>query len=670
MSQQSRRWRVRRAAVTIALGSLVVATVAVPAAQAATSASNSGTSTSGSGSSGSGGSNSGSGSSGSGGSNSGSGSTTTVTPTASPTPVATVAPAPVATATPTAAATVTPAPAASSPAPVAAAPSCKNDPQAPWRLGAVRDPNDPTTITIDWADVACATRYNVSVFVDGKDTVTVVDGATNSFKVPSSDTTKTYQIQIGSRNDAGRGAATPVFYLRPSVPGGVTGMKIDYTDVSAAALTWNAPVDRAPISYQLVVTRVADHKVIIDTPLDGKATSAPLPGMDARGIFTITLQPTNKSGLGPTSRLVIGEEKPNPVKSIGAIRDPNNPKMVIVSWLPSDNTLRGAVLGYEIGYGKHSADSRVIVKQTEGTVSIPADQSTVVIVRVITDRGRSRWSKSIRVPIDGNRLTGTTNASVDLVEQDGVVTIAETNSLAKNQLVVKITPTLANGGFTDTQYSQVGANHLSFRTVPQGSYVVTVMDAGKELARRYLNIGNVGFMAPTDWKVVRGSADITMGTVDMSKSGESQVLSLRPRTTQDVVVETDAQLTVGDGYGFWFRTSNLENSKPTGLTFQYDPKYSSSFIIRDWQNGTECSKPIAVTPFPAGLVVNGTHRIVMAAQGDTLYATLDGVKLFELPSIAKAVAGNACGYAAPTGTQVGLRKWTTSAVVFKNTSIL
>ena len=367
---------------------------------------------------------------------------------------------------------------------------------------------------------------------------------------------------------------------------------------------------------------------------------------------------------------MIGEEHPNPVKSIAAIRDPNNPKQVIVSWLPSDNTLRGNVLGYEIGYGKRSADNRIIVKQTEGSVVVPADESTVVIVRVITDRGRSRWSKHIRVPIDAARLTGTTNPSIDLIEQDGVVTVAETNALAKNQLVVKITPTLANGGFTDTQYSQIGANHLSFRTVPQGSYVVTVENGGKELARRYVNIGNVGFMGAGDWKVVQGFADLADGSVDMTKSGETRVLNVRPRTTQDVVVQTDALLTVGDGYGFWFRTSNLETGKPSGLTFQYDPKYNNSFIIRHWQNGSECSKPIAVTPFPTGLAVNGMHRIVMAGQGDTLYATLDGVKLFALPSLSQAVAGNTCGYAAPTGTQVGLRKWTTSQVLFKNTSIL
>ena len=618
MSYAGRRRSIRRTAITVTVGALVLATVSIPMAQAATPV-----------------------------------------PDPNANAVAAATPAPIA-ASPTIAAPTT----------VTSTASCTTDPKAPWRLSAQRDANDPTLVKVDWVDVACATRYNVSVFVDGKDSVTVVDGATTTFMIPNTDTTKTYQIQVGSRNDAGVGGTSPVYYLRPAVPGGVTGMKIDYTDVSLATLLWTAPTDRAPISYHLTVTRVADQKVVLDSAVDGAATSAPLPGLDARGIFTINLQPVNKFGFGPKSRLVIGEEKPAPVKSTGAIRDPNNPKQVIVSWLPSDNTLRGTVLGYEIGYGKHSADSRVVVKQTEGTVTIPAGESTVVIVRVITDRGHSPWSKAIRVPIDGNRLTHTTNPSVDLVEQDGVVTVAETNALAKSQLVFKIAPSTANGGFTDTQYSQPGANHLSFRTVPQGSYLVTVESAGKELARRYINIGHVGMMAPTDWKVVQGFADVPAGAVDMSKSGESRVLSLRPRATQDVVVETDAQLTIGDGYGFWFRTSGLENSKPTGLTFQYDPKYNSSFIIRQWQNGSECWNPIAVTKFPAGLTVNGTHRIVMAAQGDTLYATLDGVQLFAVPSVSKAVAGNTCGYAAPTGTQVGLRKWTTSQVLFKNTSIL
>ena len=202
--------------MTIALGTLVLATVSAPLAQAATPI---------------------------------------------PDPAATPATTVVTAATPT----PTPAPAA----PATSTATCTTDPKAPWRLMAQRDPNDAATITIDWVEVACATRYNVSVFVDGKDSVTVVDGTTTKFTVPNTDTAKTYQIQVSSRNDAGRGGATPVFYLRPAVPGGVTGMKIDYTDVSVANLVWNAPIDRAPISYHLVATRVADQKLVVDQVLDG-----------------------------------------------------------------------------------------------------------------------------------------------------------------------------------------------------------------------------------------------------------------------------------------------------------------------------------------------------------------------------------------------------------------
>ncbi|MBK9740860.1 MAG: fibronectin type III domain-containing protein, partial [Actinobacteria bacterium] len=464
-------------------------------------------------------------------------------------------------------------------------------------------------------------------------------------------------------------AATPTFYLRPATPAGVTGLKVTYNDVQDALLTWKAPTDRKPEAYLLKVTRVADQKLIIEDKFPGDVLETPLKGLDARGMFVITLQALNTSGVGPVARLVLGDEKPNPVKSIAAIRDPGNPKQIIVTWLPSDNTLKGNVIGYEIGYGAATADQRVFVKVTEGKVVIPADRSTVVIVRVLTDAGKSRWSKDVRVPMDGNRETTTTNPSVDLVEQSGVVTVAASQALASgNRLVVRIAPTLNNGGFTDTQYSQAGAQTLSFRTVPQGMYLVTVEDSGTELARRYVNVGKAGYMFAGDWKTTMGSPKISDAGIEMPVAGETRVLSTKARATQDVVISTDAQLTTGDGYGFWFRTSNLE-TRPTGLTFQYDPKWNGSFIVRQWQNGTECGTPIATTKFPAGLAINGNHRITMAAEGDTLFASLDGVQLFNVPSLSTVMSANKCGYAAPTGTQIGLRKWTTSTVLFKDITV-
>ena len=608
--------------------------------------------------------------------------TPTPTPSATPSPTATTAakptpsastvgkPAPTTSASPSGSASPSPSGTAK-PTPAPGSKACAVAPKAPYTLKAARTTDDPTSFVIAWSPVACATRYNVSVFATGRDEVNVVDGSTNEYTVTGTDPSKVYKIQVSSRNDLGLGAATPVYTLYPATPAGVIGLKAKYDDVQAAAISWKAPVGREPKSYLLAVTRLSDGKTIIEQELEGDATDAKLEGLDARGMYVITLQPVNGAGKGPKARLVIGDERPNPVTSVAAIRDPGDPGMVIVSWVPSDNTLKGRVIGYEVAYGKGRASENVTVKDTDAELRIPVEQSGVIIVRVITENGKSTYSKPVRVLTDGNIGSTTTNPSVDLVEQDGIVTVAASKAVASDyRLVVRIAPTSANGGFTDTQYSQGGANYLSFRKVPQGMYLVTVEGGGNEIARRYLNIGKAGWMFGGDWKTVLGSPSISNEAVEMPNPGETRVLSTRSMPSQDVTIQSDAQLTAGDGYGFWFRTSNLESNKPSGLTFQYDPKWRGQFIIRLWQNGTECGKPIVEVPFPAGLKINGEHRIVMDARGDSLFATLDGVRLVNVPSLKEAIASNTCKYAAPTGTQVGLRKWTSSTVVFKNISIM
>ena len=60
-------------------------------------------------------------------------------------------------------------------------------PAAPWRLVAARSLDDPTSAKVEWAGVACATRYNVSVFVDGKDSVDVVPAPETSYSLSSLD---------------------------------------------------------------------------------------------------------------------------------------------------------------------------------------------------------------------------------------------------------------------------------------------------------------------------------------------------------------------------------------------------------------------------------------------------------------------------------------------------
>jgi hypothetical protein len=176
-------------------------------------------------------------------------------------------------------------------------------------------------------------------------------------------------------------------------------------------------------------------------------------------------------------------------------------------------------------------------------------------------------------------------------------------------------------------------------------------------------------MSAGDWTVVQGKADITQQSVDLPYGGETRVFSTRQFATQDMVLETRAHLRKGQGYGVWFRANAGAGVRVSGLTVQYDPGWKSSFIVRQWHNGTECSVPIAITPFPAGMKVYDAHTVVVAAQGDSLFVTIDGQRLFDVPSLSQAIASNTCNYPAPTGTMVGLRTWGPSAATFTGTTV-
>ena len=64
---------------------------------------------------------------------------------------------------------------------------------------------------------------------------------------------------------------------------------------------------------------------------------------------------------------------------------------------------------------------------------MPGDKAVVVIVRVLTDRGKSRWSPAVRVPMTDSVKTTTTDQRIDLVDQDGVISVAATQAVAGEQ---------------------------------------------------------------------------------------------------------------------------------------------------------------------------------------------------------------------------------------------
>jgi hypothetical protein len=262
--------------------------------------------------------------------------------------------------------------------------------------------------------------------------------------------------------------------------------------------------------------------------------------------------------------------------------------------------------------------------------------------------------------------------SVSLDEADGVVTIGVTGPIGSSttypKLIMGIKPTIGIG-YTDAQLGQNGAQTVTFSPVPCGNYTVTVTGRGasgdKEFARKVINRCDTGLLSANEWKVVLGQAKVvSAGVVDMPNGSETRVMSTRARSTGDMVLTADANLRSGWGYGVWARASFSPSGAISGYSFQFDPGYKNvdagfgpAFLLRQWNNGVECGSPLARVKIPASVSLYGTHPLVVVAKGDGLYATIDKVVVFDVPSLAKAIAGSYCNMPAPTGTGIGLRTW-------------
>ena len=161
--------------------------------------------------------------------------TGTVTVTADPTPPTTE---PTTTPTTTDPATTTGPTTTSTPSK-----SCVLPPRAPWRINAIRDASDPTTFVVNWGSVACATRYNISIFSKtagrrpvGRFLADVVHGDECRSDGDVPDPGRAVAMTQGE------GASTPTYYLRPAVPQGVSGPSRQLHRHHDGDTRWQAPV--------------------------------------------------------------------------------------------------------------------------------------------------------------------------------------------------------------------------------------------------------------------------------------------------------------------------------------------------------------------------------------------------------------------------------------------
>jgi hypothetical protein len=557
---------------------------------------------------------------------------------------------------------------------------------APTGLSAQRVPADPNDFLVSWKPVAGVHHYNVSIFYRGEDHVTVVPAGTTSLPIEGVDLRTQYRITVSSRDAAGEGSTSGPVWLHPAVPGAPAKLAVSSSDGGSTIMaTWEAPRwgGYTPITgYRVVVTRLADQSVLTDTMVT--ATTFTIGDLDSDRQHSVKVTAINAQGTSETATYLVIGERPAAPSWVRGERDAAMPTVLHVTWPEVVKPGKEVLTRYELLHGTATASFIITLPPTARAYDLPvaADKSVIFTVRACSDRGCGNPARAVRVrapeTVASTSSEATTSPSVDVADANGVITVRTNGVLGSNvlypQLVVRVRPTLENGGFTDTQFGQNGAQLMTFRTVPTGTYWATVhgravSGAEVEIARKLVIVGDDGIMSAPEWQLIFGKATFSGQVVDMPGPGETRVLSRRPRSSPDLVLSTSATLYSGWGYGVWFRTELDANSKINGYTFQYDPKFGNKFIIRHWYQGVECATPLAGTAFPKGFEPFGVeHRLVLVAQGDKVWASVDGLEVFRLNSLQAAIDASPCAYPKPLGTRIGFRTWSTSPARFVGTT--
>lgn len=124
-------------------------------------------------------------------------------------------------------------------------------------------------------------------------------------------------------------------------------------------------------------------------------------------------------------------------------------------------------------------------------------------------------------------------------------------------------------------------------------------------------------------------------------------------------ISMDANLSSGNGYGIFFRTTVNDLGHIEGYTFQYDPGYEGGqFIMRKWVDGYELWPPFATAAPSNGFDWHNVNRKVeVDVEGNNFTAKVNGEEV---------LLGTDDSY--PQG-DAGIRTWSSSMACFDNFKI-
>lgn len=563
-------------------------------------------------------------------------------------------------------------------------------PKAPGTLTVKRTGDNLQQLAIRWSAVPGVDHYTVTLF-DGKgDKSTVVDAGTTEMTVDAPGACTRYQVRVAAVDASGT-ASTGIYRVPTLAPGGVTKLKSDRSsDGKAAKAFWEAPQfpgSGGSPTYVVQVKELASNKFIDEFKTEDTAVG--FDGLNPKRQYAVKVTPTNEFGSCITGTTLLRNQRPAAPSNLQVYRDGTSPAIVVLTWDAPEWNGYGKLEGYQIFYrrtDKRDAEyDKVPFGDNKWSIKLDPSKSYTFQIRAFGTDGFGDMSRAVTLLKDGAPGTQEDDPSVKITEADQVVGVTFTGVVGSSkkypQMRLDIQPTVGKG-FSDAHVVSNGAGSLSFGKVPCGVYTVVATGFGngdnKEFGRHAINLCNTGLIADNLWRKVFGQADIKGNTVDMHYGNEARVLSTVKRTSKNAVFTTEATLREGWGYGIWTRADVSKNgNKISGYSFQYDPGYAQvnsgfgkALLLRLWEEGKECGTPLARVKWPAGLEVNAKHKIVVVNEGDVLYASIDGIKMFDVPSLKEAIAKSKCEMNAPEGTEVGFRTWNAkTSALFENTTL-
>ena len=156
--------------------------------------------------------------------------------------------------------------------------------------------------------------------------------------------------------------------------------------------------------------------------------------------------------------------------------------------------------------------------------------------------------------------------------------------------------------------------------------------------------------------------------------GERRVLAGSPAAV-DYTVTSAATLLSGAGYGVYVRATVDAGTRLSGYCIQMDHAYGTNeIVVREIQDDSELSIPIARIALPSGFVWYGVeHLVAVTVNGSTMTVGVDGAQLATVPNLvaasAKSAKGTTMAVVPPEAGGYGLRAWSDGLVSLRQMTV-